>query len=146
MKPFGASLIVTALLACGQVHAVPIELSKATRETCEVCVQLDRDVFGLDAKRTFAQNRGLLLTADRRGPAEYASPHSSSLAFGSWRDLSIRLAQQYVIERPTRFFVPTRDYPTRPPSSVPEPGTIGLLLLGLGATVYFRRRARAAAW
>lgn len=153
MKPYGASLIVTALLACGPVHAVPIEISKATLETCEVCSLLDRDAFGLDAKRTFVQQRGPLLSATRHGGAvfsllprlsapTYRIPHSPSLSFGSWRDLSIRLTQSDVRERPTRFFVPTRGYPTRAPASVPEPGTIGLLLLGLATTVYFKRRAR----
>jgi PEP-CTERM motif len=63
------------------------------------------------------------------------------LSFTSWRDLSLRSTQSDVRERPTRFFEPTRDYPTRTPASVPEPATIGLLLIGLASTLYFKRRA-----
>jgi hypothetical protein len=123
MFPYGVVLFAIALFACERVHAVPIEMKRVARDECDVCGQFDRDVFA---------------TAP-----QYQPPQQAFLPFGSWRDLSILLRSTHLRDFPNRFHVPDRETPTRP-TSVPEPGTMALLLLGLGSTLLMRRRVRAS--
>ena len=148
MFPYGALVVTAALLASASAHAVPIKISRVSAAECDVCNSLERDTFGLDAKRGFGHhpypafhrtlsNRSDVAPMTSIYLQNYQVPQIAPLSFGSWGNLAAWLRQTYL--RPGGFYIPGRD--TRPPTSVPEPSSIALMLLGIGATVAFTRRA-----
>ena len=153
MFPYGVVLFAIALFACERVQAVPIEMKRIARDECDICNQFDRDVFGLDEKRGFARPLPILSTLREREAFEpvkvaalpqYQAPRQVLLPFDDWRNLSILLRPTHLRDFPHWFRPPIRETPTRP-TPVPEPGTIALLLLGLGTTLLMRGRVKAAA-
>jgi PEP-CTERM motif len=63
------------------------------------------------------------------------------LAFNSWQTLFDSLTQRYVRDYSTRFVATIGEVMVRQATSVPEPSAILLMLLGLGATLVYRRKA-----
>ena len=169
LRTKGHQTILAAVLLLGCVSANATWI--ASRDLSGLGPNSGLSGYTLDAKHNvsaallasppvlFTDGRIQLQAQNERGikPGGYEAPkfsrylasnHLSSiengqLAFRSWQTLFNSFTQRYVRDYSTRFVATIGEVMVRPAKSVPEPSAMVLMLLGLGATLVYRRKTLA---